>query len=124
MKTYVQLPTILFPLLLMFSATVSAQNYVIWSGGIGTDERAEAPQEGTRLVFAIRSGAFLSRVQVSITNTEGTELVSTITDGPWLVLDLPNGQYTVNASLDNREPVSGSFSVGGTQREFTILFSD
>ncbi len=122
MKLPVQLTTIL--ILLLCGATVTAQNHVIWSGGIGADERAEAPNEGTRLVFALQSGAFLSRVQVSITNSQGEEVVNTVTNGPWLVLDLPDGQYSVVASLENRDSITGSFTVGGQQREFIISFRD
>lgn len=122
MKTLLCYPLALA--LVMISAAANAQNYVVWTGGIGADERAEAPQEGTRLVFALHTGHYLSLVQVSITNEQGQELVNTRTDGPWLILNLPDGNYSVTASTEGRDSVSGTFTVGGPQREFIITFRD
>ncbi|MCG8413371.1 MAG: hypothetical protein MI746_04035, partial [Pseudomonadales bacterium] len=47
------------------------QDTVVWHGGISEEERALAPDSGTRLVFFVRAGNFLSDIAVNITNSAG-----------------------------------------------------
>jgi hypothetical protein len=116
----------LMKILLMFVAFLPvyamAQQYV-FNGGIGTDEREMAPEEGTRLVFFASSGSYLSGVQVQVEDMNGRELVNIQTRGPWLILDLPTGQYQLQASLgDNTQ--GGVFSVGGdSPAEYGYMFA-
>lgn len=70
------------------------------SGGIGKDEadalRAMTGRYSLDLMMATPSGSFLSNVQVTI--RQGTrEVLSTVTDGPILLVDLPPGRYAVEA---------------------------
>jgi len=101
-----------------------AQNPILFSGGISLDERELAPATGTKLVFFVRSGAFVANVQVRIINQQGTEVVNTMVDGPWLIVDLPNGQYRVEAEVQGRGNTSATIEIGGSQREFGFAFPD
>ena len=72
------------------------------SGGVGLAARqemlAQANQYNLHLEFAVApEGEYLSDVDVSIADTRGATLLSTRTQGPWLLARLPAGNYTVNA---------------------------
>ncbi len=85
----------------LISTPLLAQNPVIWTGGISEQERAEAPSTGTRLVFFVSAGNYLSNIAVRITDSNDREIVNTTTAGPWLILDLPAGRYNVQATRSN-----------------------
>lgn len=73
------------------------------SGGVGTDEREamtrEAKTEGynLKIVTAATGGAYLASVDVRIADRQGAEVLHTAMDGPWLLVKLPAGRYTVVA---------------------------
>ena len=106
--------------LLLVPGISTAQDYILWNGGIGLDEREQAPSNGTRLVFFADSGSFLAGIKVQIKNM--TELVNTTTNGPWLILDLPAGQYQVRAVLNDDNAQGGLINVDGSSQEFAYMF--
>ena len=53
--------SILFLMLLGSVSFADNHTAVIWSGGFGVEERAQAPREGTKLVFALVSGHFVKQ---------------------------------------------------------------
>ena len=74
------------------------------SGGIGQAERESLQLAQGRYSFFMRtaisrSGAYLSGVQVTITNNQDKRVVLEHTmQGPWLLAALPPGPYTVQVS--------------------------
>lgn len=73
------------------------------SGGVGVDERtaldALSNQFDLRLMFALQgSGEYLAAVRVSITDTHGANVLTAESQGPWFLVELPSGDYTVDAS--------------------------
>lgn len=77
------------------------------SGGIGSDEAAAVKAESSRyaltLLFATRSGGkevFLSSVPVTIRDASGNAVLDTVTEGPYLLVNLVPGRYQVGASHD------------------------
>ena len=109
--------------LLGFSGVVLAQNSaVVWSGGVGVDERENAPVEGTKLVFFVRGGDFLSGVTVVIKDASGREVVNAVSNGPWMVLNLPDGVYSVRASLGDKNAQGGRIEIKGKNQEFGYMF--
>lgn len=75
------------------------------SGGVGADETAAIKAETSRyaltLLFAAKSDgndAYLASIPVSIQNSRGTQVLSTVTDGPYLLVNLVPGSYKVSAS--------------------------
>lgn len=115
------LPLILLSSLLCSGATL-AQDPVLYNGGVGSDERERVSVKGTRLEFFVRGGAYLAGVQVSIRDARNRELVNLVTEGPWLILDLPAGRYQLEASLAADKVLRGSFDVGDGEQQFAFMF--
>ena len=73
------------------------------SGGVGAESidqlSAIAKDFNLKLVFALKSGDYLSGVRVAIANTAGKSMLSTTTDGPWLLTKLPAGNYQIVATF-------------------------
>ena len=92
------------------------------SGGIGIDQREElkkiAAKEkmNLKLEFAQRDGAFLSAVPVTITNSSGAVRLQVTTDGPWLFVRLPEGEYRFRAERSGKVQ-SGSVTI--SEKELT-----
>lgn len=99
------------------SQRVAPLDPVVFNGGIGLHERASAPTEGTKLEFFLESGAYVSDVHVVVADAEGQQLVNTVTEGPWLILDLPDGEYSVRASFEGHTESSW---IGVSSRAETI----
>jgi hypothetical protein len=76
------------------------------SGGIGEsgiqEMQGAASGYSTMLTFADKTGAYLADVDVTIKSPHGDKLVSTVTKGPILLVDLPAGHYQVLASFEGR----------------------
>jgi hypothetical protein len=77
-------------------------NIAYVSGGVGDEsiERLNSMRDrfNLKLVFALKSGAYLSDVHTVIANAKGATLLDTTSDGPWLLTRLPAGSYEVVAS--------------------------
>ncbi|HTQ75165.1 MAG TPA: carboxypeptidase regulatory-like domain-containing protein [Burkholderiales bacterium] len=77
------------------------------SGGVGKPE-AKAMEEEARhyplsMVFsAAKNHEFLAAVQVTIKNRAGKEVLSTVSDGPILLVKLPAGKYTIAAEAHGK----------------------
>ncbi len=75
------------------------------TGGVGADEREVMESLDVsfnlKLVFAGRSGNFLSDVKLSITDEPGHNVEEAISNGPWFYIKLPPGLYTVVATFNN-----------------------
>jgi hypothetical protein len=81
--------------------TAGGVSYV--SGGIGTDSRdrlsSQARDFNLKLVFASKSGEYVSGVQVVIANAAGKTLLDATSEGPWFLTRLPAGNYQVAATF-------------------------
>ena len=82
--------------------TQGAVTYV--SGGIGQEEaqafEAAAAQYPLDLEFAIKHAPraeYTANVHVIVTDTQGTRVLDTHSNGPFLLAKLPAGRYTVTA---------------------------
>lgn len=99
-----------------------AQNEaLVWTGGIGTEERAAAPKDGTKLVFFVETGNFLSNVQVVVKDASGKEVVNATSKGPWMILKLAPGRYSVNAAVGGQAQ-GGTIEVTEGNQEFAYMF--
>ena len=92
------------PIAGMCDADVAQQqgNVTFVSGGVSDEAldrlKAEAAGFDLKLVFALKSGAFMSNVGVAITDRKGNNVLNTTSQGPWLLAKLPAGSYQVIAS--------------------------
>jgi hypothetical protein len=76
------------------------------SGGIGRDE-ADAMQAlrskfNLHMLFALKSGDYLSEIQLAIFDKKGNSLFETVTLGPMLWVDIKPGTYFIKAQLDGK----------------------
>lgn len=114
--------------ILLFLATLTpvyaAQSRVLFNGGITTDEREAAPQNGTKLEFFVTTGSFLSNIAVTVKDSGGNAVVTTTTAGPWLILDLTPGTYTVQATRSNGDAQGGMIEVSGDGEKYSFMFPD
>lgn len=76
------------------------------SGGVGEESlqelSAHAREFNLKLVFATKSGAYLSNVGVAIADAKGKKLLDATSEGPWFLTKLPRGNYRVVASHGGR----------------------
>jgi len=72
------------------------------SGGAGTEAvdrlRSMEPEFNLKMVFALSSGEYLADVKVQVVDAANRLVLDTSTEGPWLLVRLPAGNYQVNAS--------------------------
>ena len=52
-----------------------------------------------KLVFAMKSGDYVSDVKVTIADTAGKTLLNTTSEGPWFLTKLPVGNYQIVATF-------------------------
>lgn len=115
---------LLFAMACLLPLLSQAQEHVAWNGGITSEERQSAPTTGTKLVFFVEAGNFLSDVNVLVKDMDGKVLVDMVSKGPWLILDLPAGQYRVRAEVDG-DAQGGMITVEeGISREFGYMFKN
>jgi hypothetical protein len=73
------------------------------SGGIGQSERdilqKVEKDYNLKLIFALSQGPYLSHVPVQIRSARDKVLLETVSEGPWLYVGMPPGQYTVIATM-------------------------
>jgi hypothetical protein len=97
------------------------------SGGIGSEDMAALDQERGRYDLAILtaakgSGAFLSDIHVRITDAHDVQVLDTVMDGPWLLVDLPAGHYTIAASLADQVQKSTLSLLANGHHQATFYF--
>ena len=89
------------------------------NGGIGDDSRREVNQIAhernfnVKLVFAWRTGNFVSDIPVIIDDAEGNKVLALERSDPLLLLRLPPGHYTARAEY-NGATVSHAFKAPET----------
>ena len=77
------------------------------SGGVGRDqalamEKAERHYPLSMVFSAGKRGAFLADVNVTIKNKAGKTLLDTNADGPIMLVQLPAGDYSIDARAEGR----------------------
>ncbi|SDE16129.1 hypothetical protein [Paraburkholderia lycopersici] len=72
------------------------------SGGVGSDESTALRQARNQwplsLLFTGPGSSYVSDVQVQIANARGTGVLDTRSHGPYMLVRLPAGSYTVSAT--------------------------
>ena len=103
-----------------------ASNVEFTTGGVGLAARqqlaAQSGQYNLHLEFAYApEGEYLSEVQVDISDARGNNVLSTRTDGPWLLAKLPAGSYAVKARYGDVTRTQ-QVNVGGGKRHLVMRF--
>ncbi|AOK24358.1 carboxypeptidase regulator [Burkholderia ubonensis] len=77
------------------------------SGGVGQDESTAFQRNEAAWPLALRftgaGGEFLADVHVRITDAKGAEVLRTDASGPYMLVKLPPGRYTVQASYQGKD---------------------
>ena len=81
--------------------TAGGVSYVSGGGGRESSDRLSslAGDFNLKLVFALKSGSYVSGVKVTIADASGKMLLGTTSEGPWFLARLPPGNYQVVASF-------------------------
>jgi hypothetical protein len=61
-----------------------------------------AKEFNVKLVFAAKSGAFVSGVSLVIADAKGAEIAKLVTEGPWFYIQLPQGSFSITATFRGR----------------------
>lgn len=108
------------------TATGGAQAHVL-SGGVGMGAREQLAQQAhgyeLKLVFTSNKGAYLADVPVQVADAKGNLVVDAVSQGPWMFVDLPHGNYTVKATYDGKTE-SRNVSVAASQKTVQFRWSD
>ncbi|HWP59682.1 MAG TPA: carboxypeptidase-like regulatory domain-containing protein [Candidatus Acidoferrales bacterium] len=82
------------------------QGFPYMAGGVGSDEREQMSREARaynlKLMFTEDMGVYLADVRVRIRDRSGKELVNVVSGGPWFFVQLPPGNYDIEASFDGK----------------------
>lgn len=77
------------------------------SGGVGLDESTALKREAHRWPLALRftgpTSDYVADVRVRIVGPRGAEVLNAESIGPYLLVKLPPGRYTVHASYQDQE---------------------
>jgi hypothetical protein len=88
------------------------------SGGISEEGREDlsaiAKDFNLKLVLATKSGAYLSDIDVVVSDERGHRILDAKSDGPWFFVRLPSGRYSIAASA-NGVVVRKAVTVGPQQ---------
>lgn len=110
-------------LALGLAAPAAAQATTYLCSGTSEEERAlaETTPHSLKLVYAQPGGSFLGDVTTRIAEPGGQVVVEARCEGPWLLVDLPAGDYEVTASYRG-ESKSLRVSVSPGPQEQVVTF--
>ncbi len=97
------------------------------SGGIGDDERSEMQQmkNGYTLLLrvATKSGHYLGDIDVVFRRANGEIVFESRLDGPWLLVNLPNGSYDMSVTSEGTTQRKKIRIGKGTYREVVMYWN-
>ena len=81
----------------------TTQGFPYLTGGVSSEEREFLEQSSkaynVQLTFAEKGGAYLSDVNLVVTDGKGGEIIAIRTNGPFFYIQLPPGSYSVSATF-------------------------
>lgn len=88
----------LFIGLMAMSVAAGAAAIDPWTGGVGENNRQQAPDRNTRIEFFVSGGPYLANIDYTLYDNSGNVLAEGTADGPWVLVDLSSGSYSVKAT--------------------------
>ncbi len=109
-----------------FAQSAERTSVPFTTGGVGQEARqqmlAQASKYNLHLEFVeAGDGEYVSGVEVTIASPRGGNVLSTRTEGPWLLAGLAPGTYTVTARYGNNVQKQ-QVSVGQGRRHLVMRF--
>ncbi len=100
-------------------------NIVYLNGGIGKEERDLLNEAGIayslKLIFSNKEGQYISDVLLKVLNQKEQVIFSLNSKGPWLLIDLPPGIYTLEANYKEVQKIKTDINVKkGSQKTVEI----
>jgi hypothetical protein len=98
-------------------------------GGVSQDERQSMQAERKKYSLLVQTaartaGAFVSDATVTITDKGGKAVLDTQLDGPWLLVNLPLGQYKVAATYGGKTQAKQTTIHKGDNHEMVFYFDE
>lgn len=95
------------------------------SSGVGKQEREILKEIGKeyllKLIFSNKKGKYLSNVIVKVFDQKDKTILTTVSNGPWLFIDLTSGIYHLEASFKEEGKKVSKVSIEkGTQKVVSI----
>jgi hypothetical protein len=81
------------------------------SVGVGYDSRVNLPRFPLMLVFATRNGRYLASIETEITPGPKGGPIRIHSVGPWLLVDLAPGKYSIRARTTKGQELKKAFEV-------------
>lgn len=92
------------------------------SGGVGQDEeqafKREAPNWPLALQFSGAGGEFIADVHISIVKHDGTKVLEAVSQGPFMLVKLPPGAYTLHVAYKHQKQQKNVNVSGHTSAAF------
>ena len=106
---------------LLLPAGMAAASMQPLSAGVSKEDRAPHPEYPAKFVFAMADGAYLARIHVMVTDASGKEVLTAKSDGPWLFVDLPPGEYGVKATREDGTTASAMCNIVKGRQAVVLL---
>ncbi len=106
---------------LPFPSPAPGQQARTLSAGIGKGDRTVRRDFSLKLVFARKQGSFTAGVRVTIFDQDGNRVLETFSEGPWLFVDLPEGNYRVVARPESGGGAAGEVEVTAGRQKALYL---
>jgi len=108
-------------------APITENGVTYMSGGIGANEANEMKRAAKKydlmLTFATKErGEYVADVKVDIQNAKGQNVLSTVSDGPILLADLPPGKYKIKAETEGKQIVKNVYVSGKAPVKMALLW--
>src|SRR5207249_4451648 len=81
------------------------------STGVGKESRENLPPFALKLVFSTKTSRYLANIETEFVRAGGGKPTRIRSTGPWLLVDLPPGKYTVKAITSKGREVVKSFEI-------------
>jgi hypothetical protein len=110
------------------SSGETAQNRPYVTGGVSIEEARALEQQRNDyrlwLVTADRgSGAWLAGAKTRVKDARGEVVLDTVLEGPYLLVDLAPGRYTIEAEVDGRTRTQ-TVSIGSSGTRQVVMYFD
>ena len=101
---------------------IPAQAVAVKSAGVGVEDRGPDQSYSLKLVFFEKGGPYVANVKVSIRDDQGNEILNQVSAGPWFFVDLPKGDYFVEATRQDGQFQGTRIHIEQDQVEAALQF--
>lgn len=123
-----EVPAAQFPPAILIVEGKTIQGFPYLSGGVSSDEREVMEERGKtynlKLIFAAKTGEYLSNVILTIREAKGGEIITITTNGPWFYAQLPSANYSITATFNGQTRMIKSLNLAKDKFVRQVLLWD